>query len=123
MKTIGELIHLDADAEFRSDVQLDAIEKPHNLGLLRSYLFTSQAPTGSVSSIEILTTLIQTFTNAHLENRMIVIANYGHGKSHLALALANFFDKQGTSPECQVLYEKIDQAIQNPAKSSAFRTF
>ncbi len=33
MSTIGELVQLDAEAAFRSDVQLDAYDKPHNRGL------------------------------------------------------------------------------------------
>ena len=123
MSTIGELVRLDPDAQFRSDVQLDAYDKPHNLGLLKSYLFTSQAPTGYESSIDILKTILQAFTSNRLDNRMTVIANYGHGKSHLALALANYFGRPVNSEECQVLLSKVAAAVPNQAVAATYKAF
>ena len=123
MSTIGELVQLDADAAFRSDVQLDAYDKPYNLGLLRSYLFTDAAPQGLASSRSILKTIVDAYNNGRLENRMVVIANYGHGKSHLALSLANYFGRPANSEEVKIVLGKIAQASKDSAGTALFDEF
>ena len=123
MSTIGELVQLDADAAFRNDVQLDAYDKPYNLALLRSYLFSDAAPQGWMSSLNVLKSMVEAYNNGRLENRMVVIANYGHGKSHLALALANYFGRSDDSEEVRILLNKINQASKDPASAEIFRSF
>ncbi len=123
MSTIGELVQLDAEAAFRSDVQLDAYDKPHNRGLLRSYLFTDAAPQGLASSRSILKTIVDAYNNGRLENRMVVIANYGHGKSHLALSLANFFGRPAGSEEVRIVLSKVAQASRDTAGAALFDEF
>jgi hypothetical protein len=130
MLTIGELVSLDEQAQFRNDVQLDAIDNPvKNMALLRSYLFTASAPNTeaggarSVSSVDLLEQLVQAFLSDRLENRLVTIANYGHGKSHLALALANLFSKPFDSPEVQLILSKLVNAVADPAKAARYRTF
>ena len=52
MLTIGDLVTVDQQAAFRNDVQLDAFDKPEqNLGLLRSYLFSSATPQGKTAGL------------------------------------------------------------------------
>ena len=123
MTTIGQYVRLDTEAGFRNDVQLDAYDKSHNLSLLKSYLFTSTAPDGWSSSLGILGTLIDTFNNGRLENRIVTIANYGHGKSHLALALANYFGRQYGSEELKVLLGKIETTVHDRAEASKYVSF
>jgi hypothetical protein len=109
--SIGELVSIDEKAEFRNDVQLSNFENSGlNLGLLRSYLFSKEKPEDqekSISPIGVLNLLVQSFLLEKLENRFAVIGNYGHGKSHLALALINYFSKSYDSEEVQILLNKI----------------
>ena len=130
MLTIGDLVTVDQQAEFRNDVQLDAFDKPQqNLGLLRSYLFSSAARQGktaglrSVSSIGLLGEIVDRFMEAPLENRLAAIANYGHGKSHLALALANYFSRPFASQETQTVLDKLARAVNDRALAGRFRDF
>lgn len=130
MLTIGDLVTLDEQAEFRNDVQLDAYDNAvHNLSLLRSYLFTGSAPTDtgaavrSISSVGVLDQIRQAFLNEKIENRFVVIANYGHGKSHLALGLANYYGKPVGATEVELLFNKISNAVSDPAKASGYRDF
>ena len=131
MLTIGELTAVDAQAEFRSDVQLDAFDSPHlNLALLRSYLFTATLPealspseTRSVAAVGLLEQVKQAFLNERLPNRLLAIANYGHGKSHLALAMANYFGRAHNSAEIGILLDKIEKATKSPAVASGFKEF
>lgn len=121
---VRELVKIDEDAEFRYDVQLsDFDSRKVNNALLRSYLFSSKAPREQVSSTGLLDTLLSSYTNPKLDNRIVAIANYGHGKSHLALVLANYFSKAYKSTELKIILDKINKAVDNPAKSKRFTTF
>lgn len=124
MTTIRNLVTMDEQAEFRNDVQISDFEKDEtNLSLLRSYLFTITAPQGQESSSGLLRTITESYLNPRLDNRITVIANYGHGKSHLALVLANYFGKPYQSQEMQIVLAKINQALGNPAQAQRYREF
>ena len=121
---IRDLVTIDEYAEFRNDVQLSDYEKQDiNLALLRSYLFTHTAPKEQESSLSLLRLITSAFSDTRTKNRFAVIANYGHGKSHLALVMANYFSKPYTSPEMQVIQDKISKAVDNPARAAYFQEF
>jgi hypothetical protein len=128
---IGDLVKVDERAAFRNDVQLDNFDNPQlNLGLINSYLFSSALPGGrqpahsfSIAPAGVLENLVQTFLSDRLDNRFYLIATYGHGKSHLALALANYFSRPSASPEVTTLLEKLSNALGDPAKASRYVDF
>ncbi|GAP17319.1 hypothetical protein [Levilinea saccharolytica] len=124
MAYIRDLVMHDQQAEFRSDVQLSHYDHPKtNLGLLQSFIFSYNAPRGMVSAVDVLETLRGVFTVARQENRIVCIANYGHGKSHLALVLANYFAKPYGSPELEKVLEKVSKAVDNQTKVQRLREF
>jgi len=108
---IGDVLRELSRVEFRADVQVAHYWTPHNLDLLKNYIFTSKAPSGKKSSVSLLHTFCEAFASAASENRFVVIATYGHGKSHFALTLANYFGKKFDSPECAVVLEATRRAI------------
>lgn len=121
---IRNLVVIDEQAEFRNDVQLSDYDDPQiNLALLKSYLFTFNAPQGWESSVGLLKIILDSFSSPRLDNRIAVIANYGHGKSHLALALANYFGKPHNSTEVKVVLDKISKAVDNPAQAQRYSEF
>ncbi len=131
MQPMKALIAIDDNAQFRNDVQLNLFENPaENKALLRSYIFSV---TGSgtrrvlsaqeVSSADLLNRLVETYTNSRAENRMVAIANYGHGKSHLALALTNYFSKPFDSEEAQIVLQKLEHALNDEATWQRFYDF
>jgi hypothetical protein len=130
MLTIKDIVDLDQEAEFRSDVQLGAYDDPdRNIALLRSYLFSTETPrhgfseAGSASPVDLLDKVIGAYLNPKADNRLTVIADYGHGKSHLALALANYFGKPSLGPELGIIHDKLGRALNDPAKAARFRDF
>lgn len=124
MTVIRNLVTIDEHAEFRNDVQLSDFENQEtNLALLKSYLFTTTAPQGQESSIGLLRAIIESFLNPRLDNRITAIANYGHGKSHLALVLANYFGKANESSELKIILNKIDQAISDTSQRKRYHEF
>ena len=128
---IGDLVKVDERAAFRNDVQLDNFNNPQlNFGLINSYLFSSALPGGrqpthslSIAPAGVLENLVQTFLSDRLDNRFYLIATYGHGKSHLALALANYFSRPSASPEVSTLLEKLGNALGDSAKASRYADF
>jgi hypothetical protein len=127
---IGDLVSMDASGDFRSDVQLSDFDNPElNQELLRNYIFTVHAPATygaqqrSLSARDVLEQLKTIFTVERAENRIVLTANYGHGKSHLALVLANFFSRPSTSPEVRTILTRLDQALNNPSQFAGYRDF
>jgi len=122
---IRDVVCQKEDAAFRNDVQLRWYVEGHaeNLALARSYLFTRKSVGQRKSPIDVLYQLRQAFLTNTFENRFMVIATYGHGKSHLALALANYFGKPPTSTECQALLISIQHAFGGAAEAQGYRDF
>lgn len=127
---IGDLVRMDASGDFRSDVQLSDFDNPAlNRELLRNYILTVHAPVtyGAqqriLSARDVLEQLKTVLTVERAENRMVLTANYGHGKSHLALVLANFFGRPSDSPEAKIVLDRLEQALNNPAQFAGYRDF
>lgn len=127
---IQDLVSLDVSGDFRSDVQLSDMGNPAlNEDLLNSYIFTVHAPKTygaqqrSLSSRDVLDTLKTIFTVEREENRVVLTANYGHGKSHLALVLANFFSHPSDSAEVKSVLERLSQALNNRSQLAGYRDF
>src|SRR5689334_7334990 len=116
---LKDIVRLDTQGKFISAVQISDYDKPDdNLSLVKSYIFAENAPSGSggqakiVGSIDLLKELRLAFNN-NSSNCFVVVANYGHGKSHLALVLANYFARSYRAPEVTKILERIDQALNN----------
>lgn len=122
---IGEIVKLDTQGQFIPAVQLSDYDSPKtNLGLVRTYIFAKNPPdtTGqhiqAVASIGLLKILRNSIVNES-PNRFVVVANYGHGKSHLAVVLANYFGKSYHSEEVQEVLKRIDGPLQNDQDEAA----
>lgn len=119
---IGQVTELDHTAEFRNDVQLSHFRTNANLGLINSYMFTAGSFPERKSSAEMLR-LLQEAAVEDIENRFVVQATYGRGKSHFGLAVANYFGKPADSPEVELLLKKLEYAYNQPASVEPFRNF
>ena len=116
---IREIVHLDKQGKFIPAVQLSDFDSPQdNLGLVKSYIFANSTPDSrglssrAVGSIDLLKDLRLSYVNGS-SNRFVVVANYGHGKSHLAVVLANYFGKPCKSTEVEEVLRRIDAQLQN----------
>ncbi len=108
---LRDLVEVNGNAEMRSAVQLSSFRRPENLALLRSYLFTDRSAGRKKSSAELLRLFCDAFVDGRMENRFVVVATYGHGKSHFALAVANYFGKAFNTQEAATLLEGLDHAL------------
>lgn len=130
---IEELVSMDLQGEFRSDVQLSDYENESlNRELLKNYIFTIHAPATfgaaqrDYAAKDVLEALKTAFTidrPGSEFNRIVLTANYGRGKSHLALTLANFFARSIDSKEVKIVLGRLEQALNNPSQFAGYRDF
>jgi hypothetical protein len=119
---IRDLTNLNSHAAFRNDVQLDAYRGPDNLGLAKNFMFTSGDVKGKRSTAGLLETFVKAVAD-RTENRFLVRATYGQGKSHFALALANYFGKPAESPEASAVLANLEYAVKDAARVANLREF
>ncbi len=120
---LGEFVKGLSEAEFRSDVQLSSYHRSENIDLVQSYIFTSKAADGKKSSAELLRLLAEAYMPGNVPNRFTFIANYGHGKSHFALMLANYFGRPSDSPEAAAILNELGHALEDRAEYGFFQSF
>lgn len=124
MYTIGELVKLDEHITEQSVVQIDFYtERERNLTLLRNFVFARSAPAGMVSNLDVLDRLREASLTDAKENIFCIIANYGQGKSHLGLVLANYFGREVSSEEFRVVMDKIAHAEGDEVRVRNLREF
>jgi DNA repair exonuclease SbcCD ATPase subunit len=119
---VCDITELDHNAEFRNDVQISHFRTDANLSLLKSYMFTSGSFPGQKASAEVLRLLMDAAIES-VENRFVVQATYGRGKSHFGLVAANYFGKPAESPEVKQILEKLEHTYNEPARVEPFRNF
>lgn len=109
---IRDIVVENTQAEFVSDVQLSWYPRDeHNAVLAASYLWTDQRINKELPSVQALRLLCDNFEfYKPNRNRHTWLATYGHGKSHLALALANFFGQPHESPIVDGLLASVEHA-------------
>ena len=108
---IKELVRLNTNAEFFNDVQLRWFwDEQKNAKLAKGYIFTRQAGENRKSTVDALDMVRFGLTDPGSENRMLFMATFGQGKTHLALAMANFFAKSPESEEVQYLIKSLKHA-------------
>jgi hypothetical protein len=118
---IKDLVKLQTNAEFFSDVQLRWFWEPEkNAKLAQGYIFTRQASDSRKSTVDALDAVRFGLTDPGSENRMLFLATFGQGKTHLALAMANFFAKTPESPEVQDLIKSLKFAYNGSAAINNF---
>jgi len=126
MTTIHDIVQCSCDTAFRNDVQLGwyQTDSRENIQLVKSYIFSKQSAGDRKSPIDILKMIRDAFVVRPPENRYLVIATFGHGKSHLALAAANYFGQDPKSQEVTSLLASIQKAYGGPSpEATSFRDF
>src|SRR6185295_12004410 len=108
---IKDIISINSQAVLSNAIQLawydDPTRQVDNDRLASGYVFGNSVNRRSgnqISSLPVFERIRDAFGNPSASNIFTIIANYGHGKSHFALVLANFF---GQAPDSPVLEEII----------------
>ncbi|WP_035559952.1 hypothetical protein [Hymenobacter sp. IS2118] len=126
---IGDVTVPNPDFRFVYDVRLSQYPAdPDNLALAKAYQWTNQRiGADEQPSVQVLETVCNAYEySAHDSNkkedpRRVLQATYGHGKSHLALALANFFGQPSGSDEVEAILAGVKHVA--PGVETRLRTF
>ena len=89
---------------------MDDAEK--NLSLCQGFVFNYDQRKPKESTAGVLDLLRMSFFSRNEPNVHLVVQDYGKGKSHFALVIANFFRKPADSPEVLGILHQLDIATQ-----------
>ncbi|MGI9064877.1 MAG: hypothetical protein ACR2HX_00505 [Pyrinomonadaceae bacterium] len=113
MEKIRNLVSVNHQAALIRGVQLDWYGNPRysdeNAELVSGYIFSSgSAARDSLTAISIFERVRDTLSRIETHNVFTIVAQYGHGKSHLALVLANYFGRTADDPLVEKMLKQIE---------------
>jgi hypothetical protein len=123
MMLLKEVVRRNNNAAFYSDVQLSSYRGPENLELAKSFIFIGKTAGSRRASLDLLGQVCNAYLPGNQPNRYTFIATYGHGKSHFALAIANYFGRTSESPEVVAILENIRHSAGDEALYGTFADF
>jgi hypothetical protein len=128
-KTIKDIVSVRSEAALVKGVQLGWYEEPQqeqeNRRLATGYIFSSGKGTPEarlLPAITIFEKIRESLNQPSSFNVFSVIAKYGHGKSHFALVLANYFGRQLGDPVLEGILAQVE-ACSNANTAYHFRSF
>lgn len=131
MTKIKDIVSINSQAVLSPAIQLawynDPTKKAENDELVSGYVFGDgiNRQVGShweSSSLPVFEKIRDSFNSPQSSNIFTVVARYGHGKSHFALVLANYFGLPSDSPVVANIIDHIE-ICSNKATAKHFRDF
>ena len=123
---LNQLVEINEKGSIASSVNfgmLDDLEK--NLPLCESFIFNYDSTKPDLSTVGILDAVRRSYHSPNQPNIHLMIQQYGKGKSHFAIAVANFFKKPFHSQEVQGILSQVEKATsaKNQAISEGLKLF
>ncbi|MEH2235960.1 hypothetical protein [Nostoc sp.] len=123
---LNQLVEINEKGSIASSVNfgmLDDLEK--NLPLCESFIFNYDLTKPELSTVGILDAVRRSYHSPNQPNIHLMIQQYGKGKSHFAIAIANFFKKTFHSQEVQGILSQVEKATsaKNQAISEGLKLF
>jgi hypothetical protein len=131
MTKIKDIVSINSQAVLSNAIQLawyyDPTQRAKNDRLVSGYVFGNGVNRRignqtQISSLPVFERIRDAFGNPSASNIFTIIANYGHGKSHFALVLANYFGLQPNSPVLEEIIKHIE-TCSDKVTADQFRFF
>jgi hypothetical protein len=117
---LNQLVEINEKGAVASSVNFSMMDDPEmNQNLCECFIFNYDPKKPELSSVGILDALRRSYHSRTEPNIHLMIQQYGKGKSHFAVAIANFFKKPFDSPEVQGILHQVEMATANKAKAIA----
>jgi hypothetical protein len=117
---LSQLVKINSKGIVASSVNFGMMEHPQmNLDLCEGFIFNYDSKVPDSSTVGILDALRRSYHSRQEANIHLMIQQYGKGKSHFAIATANFFQKPDDSPEVQGILKQVDIATSGKNKAIA----
>lgn len=113
---LNQLVNINEEALVANAVSFDLMEDfEKNLRLCKGFVlnYDSDPKKLNSSTVGVLRALQRSFHSPNEPNIHLMVQDYGKGKSHFALAVANFFHKPYDSEEVQGIVHQIENATSN----------
>jgi hypothetical protein len=110
---LNPLVKINEEGLVANAVSFDLMDDPDkNLRLCRGFVFNYDPDPKKTksSTVGVLDALRRSFHSPSEPNIHLMVQDYGKGKSHFALAVANFFKKPYESPEVQGVLQQVEYA-------------
>jgi hypothetical protein len=115
---LRDIVEVDQQGLIADAVNLKMMaDDSKNLSLCQGFIFNYDAEKQKTSTLGVLDALRESFHSANSLNVHLMVQDFGKGKSHFALTLANFFKKPADSPEVQGILNRVDLAVSGTANA------
>ena len=119
---LNQLVEINAKGSIASSVNFGMIDDSmKNLSLCESFIFNYDSIKPELSTVGILDAVSRSYHSANQPNIHLMIQQYGKGKSHFAITIANFFQKPCHSPEVQGILSQVEKATFGKSQAIAER--
>lgn len=111
---LSQLVEINEKGSIASSVNFGMIDNSEmNLALCEGFIFNYDSKKPELSTVGILDALRRSYHSRSEPNIHLMIQDYGKGKSHFAVAIANFFKKSFDSAEVQGILHQVELASAN----------
>jgi hypothetical protein len=108
---LRQIVEINPKGSLRSSVNFDMMrDKKDNLALCEEFIFNYDKDKPTESTVGVLDALRSSFDGRGYANIHLMIQMYGKGKSHFAVAIANYFKQSAESAEVRAILGNIDNA-------------
>lgn len=115
---LKHLVKVSEDGFIANAVSLDMMaDAQKNIDLCRGFVFNFNPEKPKESTLGILQVLRQSYHSVNEPNIHLLIQDFGKGKSHFALTIANFFKQPFDSSEVQGILARIAEAISGKSRA------
>ena len=115
---LRDIVEIDKEGLIADAVNLKMMDdSSKNLELCKGFVFNYDAENQKRSTLGVLDSLRESFHSANSLNVHLMVQDFGKGKSHFALTLANFFKKPADSPEVAGILARVDFATSGKANA------
>jgi len=108
---LRDIVEIDQQGLVADAVNLSMMaDQDKNLPLCRGFVFNYDAAQPKGSTLGVLIALRESFHSANNPNIHLMVQDFGKGKSHFALTVANFFKQPAESTEVEGILKRIEFA-------------
>lgn len=109
---LSEIVRINEKGMVANAVNLKMMDDPEkNLQLCQGFIFNYDAQKPKESTVGVLIKIQESFHGQNHPNVHLVVQDYGKGKSHFALVMANFFKQPADSAEVRGILHQIEMAV------------
>ena len=123
---LNQLVTINEEALVANAVSFELMDNTEkNLHLCRGFVFNydPDPKNNKSSTVGVLDAIRRSFHSPSEPNIHLMVQDYGKGKSHFALAVANFFKKPCDSGEVQGILQQVECATSNNGILESLRLY